>query len=158
MGVVVWTDNTVRLGDDDYGGQAVEGTLELKRKMIDFGAMGLPADVRLPSGRLEAPTVSIKVENVSPADIRKFIGLIDLKMVGKCKVLKGDSGLVEDDNMTTRIKGYAETVPTQPTKNEKADLDITIAPYFVEISSDKLGTVLKVNVPDGIIEPEDLAG
>ncbi len=160
MATVSWRKNKVFLNGIDYFGSAEEGSVEIKRKLIEVDAMGLPAAAKIPSGKFEPIVAKLKLSNISPLNLRTLLlndGYIDLRMTGECRLLNAASGTVTEDMLITVIRGYVEEIPLPAHKSsDKSEAEISIHCLFLEVL-DRMGTLLKVNIPDGIIEPKELS-
>lgn len=159
--VVNWTNQAVYLGETDYKGQASEGSVEVVREMVEMGGLGMPAKVKVPSGRIESMTAKIKFENTSPALLQAAVdngGFAEFKLIGDAKLLSVDQGFSDKNTVTTRLKGFPENLPLQPHKNEKADFELTVNLVYLEVSSDSEGTILKIDVVNDVVEPAALFG
>ena len=160
MATIAWRNNRVYLNDEDFFGSAEEGSLEIKRKMVELDGMGLPAPAKVPSGKFEPLIAKLKMTNIKPSDLRSIYsndGFASLRLIGECRILDAQSGMVKHDSLTSIIRGYVEELPVPARKiSDKADGEITINCLYVEIKDDN-GTILKVNVPDAVVEPAELA-
>jgi phage tail tube protein FII len=160
MATIAWRNNRVYLNDVDYFGNAEEGRVEIKRKFAEIDGMGLPAPAKVPTGKFEPLTASLKMTNISPSNIQSMVsndGYVSLRLVGECRILDAQDGMIADDSLTTIVRGYTESFPVPGRKiSDKADGEITINCLFVEVQNDA-GTILKINVPDAVVEPANLA-
>ncbi|NOU49981.1 hypothetical protein HG263_05450 [Pseudoalteromonas sp. JBTF-M23] len=160
MAAVNWRRNRVLIGGTDYVGRLESGELEIKREMVELKGMGMPGTAKVPNGNFEAVTSKLKFNNIAPSDWRKVInndGYIDVVFAGECQALDSKSGLTFDNVANTTIRGWSETIPGQnPNDEGKSEFELTINVQFIEMK-DSGGTVLLIDLANGLVEPKELA-
>lgn len=160
MASVTWRKNRVKVNGNDYIGQIEEGSCEIKREFSEAKGLGMPGTAKLPNGRFEAITAKIKFNNIMPRDIRRLIkndGFVSITFSGQAMFMDAIKGLNKDSEMTTTLRGYTENIPGQDPKNEgTSEHEVTINLLFIEMK-DKDGRVLLIDLPNGLVEPEELA-
>lgn len=157
--IITFEKNKCWINNKDFFGTTDEGSVEVKRKMLDYDGMAMPAAVKIPSGKLEAITTKLKVKLSDPeilSQLSKQRGFIELKLQGKAAVFNSTRGFVKDEDLTTRVRGFVEEVPTPLHKdNEIPSKELTISTIYLEVS--KGGSViLKVDITSGEVVPKDL--
>ena len=156
---VTWRKCHVYYNYVDLFGNVSEGSVEVKRKFADHKGIGMPADVKLPTGKFEPIVAKMKLNNISPAilkDIWANDGYCDFRMVGECKVVHASRGMVDNDQLITTVRGYAENLPVPGVKEDASDIEVTINALFLEVKSYYSGTILMIDIPNGLVEPREL--
>jgi len=156
---VVWRKNKVFHNDVDLFGNVEKGSLEIKRKFVETGGIGTPALAKVPTGKFEPLSATFTFNNISPTIMRHLLsngGFCNFRMVGECHMTDASVGLVKSDRLTSIIRGYAENLPIPEIGSEdKMDAEVIIHALFIEIK-DNSGTLLMVDIPNGLVEPKAL--
>jgi len=157
--IVNFEKNKGWINGKNYLGIIEEGSVELKRKTTDYDASGMVLPVKIPMGKLEPITAKLKVKLADPMVFTEFAknrGFVDIRMSGLASVFNSTQGYVYDENITTRIRGFTEEIPTPNHKDgEIGTKDLTINVWFLEISRNGI-VILKVDATSGEIIPRDL--
>jgi phage tail tube protein FII len=158
--IISFDQNKAWVNGNEFFGLVEEGSVEAKRKMLDYDGFALPAGVKVPGGKLEPITAKLKVKVNDPLVLRelnKNRGFIQLKLKGRATVYASTQGVVEDQDVSTRINGFLEEVPTPDYKNgnEISSMELTIHVHFLEVAVNG-AVVLKVDTTSGEVVPRDL--
>ena len=147
------------INGNEYLGEVEEGSIEAKRKLLDYDGFGMPAPVKIPSGKFDAITGKLKIKITDPLtfqNINKNRGFINVKLSGKAVVFNSIQGQVQDDTITMRINGVLEDVIAPEFKTgEVSSKELTINVWFLEVSRNG-SVILKVDVSSGEVVPTDL--
>ncbi len=157
--IISFEKNKCWINGKEFFGIAEEGSVEAKRKMLDYDGMAMPAPVKIPSGKFEAITAKLKVKLSDPlvlTELSKNRGFAEIKLKGKSTVLNSTQGFVNDEDITTRIRGFVEEIPVPIHKDgELPSKEFTINVLFLEVSHNG-SVILKVDVSSGEVIPQDL--
>ena len=157
--IVNMEKNKCQINGDEFLGIAEEGSVEAKRKLTDYDGFGMVAPIKIPMGKLEEITAKVKLKLTDLTTYRELLknrGFIDLRMSGKATVFNSTKGYVQDDTITTRVRGTVEEIPAPIHKDgEMPTKDFTIHVMFLEVSHNG-SVILKVDVSSGEVIPRDL--
>jgi len=159
MASIIWKDNRAYLNDIDLFGNVVEGSCEIKRKMIEVDGVGLPAGANVPSGRYEPVTASLNFNNIDASMIRQFTvqdGFVNLKMIGHCNSINALSGFFQEDTLTTIVRGFSDGIPLPALKaSEAAEVEVNINVLFIEIRNTS-GVLFMMDIANGLVYPQNV--
>jgi len=157
--IITFEKNKCWISGKEFFGIAEEGSVEAKRKMLDYDGQVMPAPVKVPSGKLEPITAKLKVKLSDPlvlTELSKNRGFVEVRLKGKSSIINSTQGFVNDEDITTRIRGFVEEIPTPPHKDgEIPSKEFTINVLYLEVSRNGL-VILKVDVSSGEVIPQDL--
>jgi len=157
--IISFEKNKCWINGNEFFGTAEEGSVEAKRKMLDYDGMAMPAPVKIPSGKLEAMTAKLKVKLSDPlvlTELSKNRGFVEIRLKGKAAVMNSTQGFVNDEDITTRIRGFVEEIPAPTHKDgEIPSKEFTINALYLEVSRNG-SVILKVDVSSGEVVPKDL--
>jgi phage tail tube protein FII len=146
------------INGNEYLGEVEEGSVEAKRKLLEYDGFGMAKPVKIPSGKFESITGKLKMkitDVLAFRNINKNRGFVNIKLSGKAVVFNSKLGEVQDDNISMRISGVMEEVMTPDFKTEVSSKELNIDVWFLEVSHNG-SVILKVDVSSGEVIPRDL--
>jgi len=147
------------INGSEYLGEVEEGSVEAKRKLLDYDGFGMNTPVKIPSGKFDSITGKLKMKITDPLayqQLNKNRGFINIKLSGKAVVFNSIQGQVQDNSISMRISGFMEDVITPEFKTgEIPSRELTINVWFLEVAHNG-SVILKVDVSSGEVIPKDL--
>jgi hypothetical protein len=157
---VVWRDQAVFLNNTMYIGRISQGSCEIRRKTVNVGGLGGVGSADVPTGKFEPIKASLTFNSLSVGDIRQMTandGYVELRMTGTVRVLDTNTGTRTVGGAATRVKGWVLNPPTPIYSDDPQPYTIEISVLFIEVT-DQQGTALLIDIPNGIVEPNDNSG
>jgi phage tail tube protein FII len=160
MAAVIWRRNRAYVNDADYLGLITEGSCEIKRATAELTGLGQPAPINAPTGHFEPLVAKLSFGSIGPAQIRQLSGndgFINLRLMGKCFTPDVTQGKLPTDEMRTRVAGWIKSIPLPTTSTEHgSEVEVEIDVLHVQVD-DTAGTILLIDLANGIVEPAGLA-
>lgn len=159
MAAVIWRKNRAYINDADYLGLITEGACEITRATAELDGLGQPAPINAPTGRFEPITATLNFGSIGPAQIRQMRGadgFVNLRLIGQVYAPDVNVGMLQQDEMRTRIAGWIKKIPLPATNtSHTSEVEVEIDVLHIEVE-DRNGTIILIDVANGIVEPASL--
>lgn len=148
----------VKINGESIIGKIDEVTVSLKRKFKEQNPLGVPMPVDVPvPGKFEKPEVKIKWSGAPPVKLiakilsPNFFG--ELEFTSRIWGVTEQQGLVQDEDLTVRIKGWFKGIPDLIAKEDSYESETEISPTFLEFTGTKSGLKTIIGI-EGILKDE----